>query len=129
MNATPASSNDALDATAAAVMGVLRGLRLPLHDEKRLQEAMAEALEEAAIEHTTEALLGPGERVDFLTPDGLAIECKLQARKRAIYHQLCRYARHSSVSGLLLVTNTAMGLPPAIEGKPVFYCSLGGSWL
>ena len=36
-----------------------------------------------------------------------------------------RYARHDGISSLILVTGTALGLPPAIDAKPLYYVSLG----
>jgi hypothetical protein len=45
--------------------------------------------------------------------------------KRAIYRQLERYAAQPQIAALILVTGTAMGLPAAIGGKPVFIVSTG----
>ena len=104
-------------------------LRLPLDDEKRLQASLAEALDEAGLPYAREYPLSSSDRVDFLLDDGVAVECKLRAGKRQIYRQLRRYASSPEVGSLLLVTNTAMGLPETIEGKPAFYCSLGSAWL
>lgn len=104
-------------------------LRLPLHDEKQLQSELAEWLERRGFQFDREYRLGAGDIVDFLLEDGLAVECKLKGGKRNIYRQLRRYAQHSRVRAILLVTNTAMGLPEEIEGKPAYYCSLGAAWL
>lgn len=112
-----------------AIIEIASENRLPLDDEKRMQSALGVALHEGGISAQPEHELSPGNVVDFMTSTGVAVECKLRARKRDIYRQLQRYARHSEVVALVLVTNTAMGLPRSIESKPVYYCSLGAAWL
>lgn len=70
------------------------------------------------------------DRPDFLVDGRYVVECKIQrAGKAAAYRQLKRYAAYPQVEALILCTNTAMGLPPVIEGKPAFLVSLGRAWL
>ena len=104
-------------------------LRLSLADEKQLQAQLGQALAASGIDHTPEYRLGETDRVDFFLPSGLGIECKLRGGKSSIYRQLRRYAGSPKIKALLLITNTAMGLPESISGKPVYYCSLGSAWL
>jgi hypothetical protein len=103
--------------------------RIDLSDEKAAQRQIAEVLTGRGIAFEREVALSPGDRPDFLLPDGLVIEVKLRARKMEIWRQLGRYAAHERVRALLLVSNTAMGLPEMIEGKPLKLLSLGRSWL
>lgn len=115
--------------TVERVASVVRSSRLPLHDEKALQAALADRLNEAGIAHDRERHLSPVHVVDFLV-DGVAVECKLRgASKRAIYRQVRRYADSDEVRAVLLVTNTAMGLPAEIKGCPTYVVSLGEAWL
>lgn len=108
--------------------------RLPLHDEKATQGALESLLLERNIAFEREKRLGAGDRVDFfVAPDssggGIAVELKLRAPRRGIYKQLKRYAGYPAVRALVLVTATAMGLPPEIQGKPSYYVSLGRAWM
>lgn len=121
--------NNSTPEAVSQVLDLLAELRLPLEDEKRLQAELGEALESAGISFSREHELSPRDRVDFMLAGNVAVECKLRAGKRQIYRQLRRYAESPRVSALLLITNTAMGLPSTIEGKPTYYCSLGSAWL
>lgn len=118
-----------IDATVSAVIATIRAHQLPLCEESALHRVLADLLADAGLKVSCEHVLGPSERLDLMVEGGLAIECKLRGGRRNIYRQLQRYARHDEVQALLLVTNTAMGLPPEIDGKPVFYCGLGEAWL
>lgn len=124
----PNRSLKALQATQS-FLNALSGARLPLGDEKQLQAAIAEALDEVGIVYSREHTLGPGDCVDFLVDGKVAVECKLRASKRQIYRQLLRYADSADVECIVLVTNTAMGLPSEIKGTPAYYFSLGSAWL
>jgi hypothetical protein len=107
----------------AFVVAVLRQVRFRVSTEAALQASIEEAL--APFPFEREARLGPGERVDFLVDGSIGIEAKTRAAKRPIYMQLRRYARHETISALILVTGTAMGMPSEIDGKPVYYVSIG----
>lgn len=66
--------------------------------------------------------------IDFMVGP-VGIESKLRGGKMDIFRQLERYAAFPEIEALILVTNTAMGLPKEIGGKPTFYLSLGAGWL
>lgn len=111
------------------VILLLRAAAVDLSTEKRAQADVEEVFTRAGIAFEREVTLGPGDIVDFLT-GGVAIELKLKgARKKDVYRQLCRYARHSSVTALVLASNMSMGLPAEIEGKPAYFVKLGEAWL
>lgn len=118
-----------------ALLELLRMTRLPLGDEKAAQRELARVLSGVGIAARREVRLGPGEIADFLIESGplagTLLEVKLSSggSKREIYRQLLRYAGHSQVETLVLVTNKAMGLPGQIGGKPACYVSLGRAWL
>jgi hypothetical protein len=72
-----------------------------------------------------EAVIGERERIDFLVSGGIGIEAKLKQPARQIYRQLERYAACDAITGLILISGTAMGCPDSINGKPVYFVSLG----
>jgi len=116
--------------TAETIVRVVRSYRLDLSDEKRMQAELAEAFAAEGIACEREVRLTAADIPDFLTPDGVAVECKLRGQgKKAIFRQMGRYCAHERVRALVLVTNVAMGLPPVILGKPVYYATLSRGWL
>ena len=113
----------------ASILRLLRTARIDLSNEKRAQDDIAAVLTQAGIPFEREVRLSPTDIVDFLS-DGLAIEVKLPgARKKAVYRQLCRYARHPPVTSLVLASSLSMGLPAQIEGKDAYFVKLGEGWL
>lgn len=109
---------------AAALVALLRRTRMRMGTEAALQLSIGEALTSAGFDHEREVRLSAADRIDFMVGT-IGIEAKVRYAKRAIYRQLERYAAHDGISALVLITGTAMGLPPSIGGKPVFYVSLG----
>ena len=104
--------------------------RLDLSDEKSLQAQLADVFSSNGIEFEREKVLSPRDIPDFMVSGGIVIECKLRgARKMDVYKQLCRYAEHASVRSLVLASNLSLGLPPEINGKPVFCASFSKGWL
>lgn len=112
-----------------AVIRIIRARPFVLSDEKRVQADIGLALDEAGIAYEREVALSGRDIVDFMFPEGIAMEIKLSMAKRAIYRQCERYCEHSSVKGLILVSATAMGFPEEIKGKPCWVASLGAGWL
>ncbi|WP_163059466.1 hypothetical protein [Acidithiobacillus ferrooxidans] len=109
---------------------LIESARLDLSDEKRLQADLAAVLTGAGIQFTRERVLSERDTPDFLTDDGMVIECKLRpAQKTAVYRQLQRYASHTEVAGIILATNLSMTLPETINGKPAYMASLSKGWL
>lgn len=118
--------------TAADVRRVIDTTPLPLANEKRFQAALADALNERGISAKREVTLSRGNIVDITLGQGIILECKIKAgrvSKRAVYRQLVRYARHPDVTGIILVSGLAMGLPETIEGRPAIVLRPGGAWL
>ncbi|HZZ20079.1 MAG TPA: hypothetical protein VFE25_11945 [Opitutaceae bacterium] len=111
------------------IISLLRAAKIDLSDEKRAQDDIADVLTQAGISFGREVRLSAADIVDFAA-GGLVIEVKLHgARKKKVYRQLCRYARHPSVSALMLASSLSMGLPAVIEGKDVYFVKLGEGWL
>ncbi|WP_316234641.1 hypothetical protein [Bradyrhizobium sp. SZCCHNR1020] len=111
------------------IIALIESARLPLADEKILQAELARLFDGAGIVYRREVRLSAADIVDFMIADGLAIEIKIKGQRRAIYKQLERYCAHAHVGEIVLATNVAMGLPDAINGKPVGLARLGRGWL
>lgn len=121
---------------SAHIIDLLERNRLPLADEKQLQERMADVLVADGLYIRREYPLGDGDIVDFLVLSndilplrGVAIEVKIKGARRAIFKQLERYVRHEAVEEIILATNVPMGLPERIGGKAASIASLGRGWL
>lgn len=115
--------------TVDAILAALRGRCLPLANEKNLQADMADVFKEAGLVLEREVRVGPREIIDFLGA-GVGIEVKIKgSSKREIYRQLERYAQSDRIEQLVLVTNVPMGMPPEINGKPVYVHNLALAWL
>jgi hypothetical protein len=115
---------------AQRIAGVLQRSQLRISTEAALQTSIRDALHAAGIDAAREMRLGPKDRPDFLSLDPVenetvVIEAKARYGRKAIYRQLVRYAEHDCVRAIVLVTGTAMGMPPAINGKPVYVVSIG----
>jgi hypothetical protein len=111
------------------VIDLIRAARIDLSNEKSAQADVEQLLTQAGIAFEREVRLTEEDIVDFLVQD-VGIELKLRgARKKEVYRQLCRYARHPRVGSLLLASNLSMGLPAQIEGKDAYFVKLGEAWL
>ena len=111
------------------LIGLIRSARIDLSTEKRAQADVEQILTQAGIEFDREFPLTESDIIDFMVED-IGIELKLKgARKKEVYRQLCRYAGHPRVGGLLLASNLSMGLPGQIEGKDAYFVRLGEAWL
>jgi hypothetical protein len=103
----------------------LRARRYRVGQESLLQLDIETALQNLDVPFEREARLAPGERIDFLVAGAIGIEAKTRCPPRSIFRQLERYAAHDAITSLILITGTALGLPQAIKGKPLFYVSTG----
>ena len=111
------------------LIDLLRSARLDLSNEKRAQADVEVVLMRSGISFEREVRLTDADIVDFMV-GGIAIEIKLRgAKKKEVYRQLCRYARHERVESLLLASNMSMGLPAVIDGKDAYFVKLGEAWL
>ena len=115
--------------SAADVVRFLSTRRFSLSDEKALQVEMFAALVAGGFDAKREVTLGVGDIIDFTIDGHIGIEVKIKGAKRAIFHQVERYAAHDSIHELILASNVAMGFPPSINGKPTYFLHLGRAWL
>lgn len=120
-----------IDPVAEAVRTVRHALqrtRVPLHDEKATQAAIADALTSAGVAHEREVRLSDADIVDFMVGP-VAIEVKIKGPRMDMFRQLERYAKHDQVRALVLATAKSIRLPDQINGKPAGVVSLGAAWL
>lgn len=99
---------------------VLSSVRLRTATEAALQQDVERILIEEAIDYDREADLGECGRIEFLTSQGIGIECKTDGGPSAVLEQLLRYADSDKIKGLILVTrkHTHRMVPGELRGKP-----------
>lgn len=115
----------------AVICAALQAGRFDLHDEKECQAQVATwlATRLPGANILREHRLSPADIPDFFIK-GVVVEVKMNAsRAPAIVRQLARYAGHSDVTAIVLLSNRAVVLPAEIEGKPLHVVSLGRAWL
>lgn len=114
---------------SARIIELLTTHRLPLADERLLQQAIGDVFEVGALDFEREVRLAPGDIIDFMVEGSVAVEVKIKGSRRAIYRQLERYCGHDAVASIVLATNVPMALPLEINGKPTAIAALGRGWL
>lgn len=117
--------------TAIDIVRLLERHQFDLSTEKHLQSGVEEALSTAGFAFEREKRLSDRDIPDFLVVGGVVVECKMRnkARKIDVFKQIERYASHVDVSAIVLASNMVMGLPPEINGKPVYAASLSRGWI
>ena len=113
----------------ADVARVLERGRYRVSTEALLQADIAHVLEAAGLPFGREVRLSKSDRIDFVVAESIGIEAKTRCNKRSIWRQIERYATHESISALILITGTPVGLPPEVNGKPLYFVSLGRTFL
>lgn len=99
--------------------------------EYDLQNQIADVLNNASINFKKEYKLGPRNRVDFITVNGIAIEIKKgKPNRRKLYEQAERYMAFPEVKAMILVVETSIrdSLPSNINGKPCTIFGLQKLW-
>jgi hypothetical protein len=97
--------------------------------EYKLHEIIARELTNEGISFQREVPLGPRNRIDFLTSNGIGIEAKKgKPNEQQVFNQLERYSQFESVTGLILLIERYMDLPEEINGKPVRSIGLRKLW-
>jgi hypothetical protein len=89
--------------------------RLPVTDERKLQNAIEKALLDRGVTFSREYPIGTGSRIDFMIHPGMGInigiEVKIKGSASEIRRQIDRYARSERCYMIILVTNKAIELP------------------
>lgn len=109
------------------IIALIGRSRLPMSDEKVLQQAIEILLGSQGIAFTREAVVAGGV-IDFLAGD-VGIEVKIAGPAREVLRQLTRYAEEPRIAHLVLVAAFPCALPPIIGGKRCTIVDLGRAWL
>lgn len=115
----------------SSILGTLRSLHLhPQGLEYEIQDRIAESLTIHGVSFRREYRLGSRNRVDFLCPDGIAIEVKKgKPASAALTAQAERYAAFEVISTIILVVERCVfDAPETVNGKPVHYIALAKNW-
>ena len=114
---------------ADAVLAALKAMRPPFAPyEYDIHQMVGDCLREAGLDHTHEARIGAGSRIDYLVGT-VGIEIKKGKPKPALLlGQLARYAACESVESLVVITQRSMRLPDSIGGKPLRHIVLSQLW-
>lgn len=110
------------------LLQLLKGQRFQLHNEKALQAEIEALLIRNQVQHHREYYLSKGSIIDFLV-EGTGIEVKISGSAISIFRQLERYCEFDDITGIILLTNKAMGIPSSINNKPAILINLGKAWL
>lgn len=114
------------------ILNALKHLRVGvILDEYFLQEQIAKVLSEHGITYFKEHVLGPRNRVDFLTSSGIAIEVKKGKPNRTnLIWQINRYAQFDEVKEIVIVVETSISSPitRTDNGKPCNIIGLRKLW-
>ena len=113
--------------TIAELVHLLTSHRFRWSHEEELQVGIAQVLTAAGIEHQREAVLAGAGRIDFLLPDGIGLEVKVDGAPAEVARQVLAYARHPEITALIVVTaraGTARLLPASSHGKAIHVVSL-----
>ena len=116
--------------TARDLQYLFTGYKLRCETEATLQAAIARCLEENHVAFKREVRLTDQDRVDFMV-GGTAIEVKIDGGLSELTRQVHRYAQHSDVAEILVITTKAKhaGLPRLINNKPLRLWWIGGQTL
>jgi hypothetical protein len=102
-------------------LDALKRYRLSFVDEEELQFGVETMLDEEGIPFERETALAPRDRPDFLLGP-VAVECKTAGSSLEVLRQLQRYASHSRIERLILLTTRsvhALELPAFVLKKPL----------
>lgn len=100
------------------------------NSEKELQEGLAAVFDKSSLQYEREYRLGSKSIVDFMFPDGLAVEVKIKGTRNALIRQLYRYTDFDEVTAILLITTKAtfLTMPDEMGGKPIYGRRINGGF-
>ncbi|MBF6043316.1 hypothetical protein P5706_35835 [Pseudomonas sp. ChxA] len=106
--------------------------RVAMKDEKVAQAQMETLLLGAGFDIKREHRLSAQDIPDFLISESgfsIVLEMKTRCQRMKILRQLERYSKHQSVDGIILLSATAIAIPPQISDTPAIFASMGRGWL
>lgn len=127
----PTDAPQNVEAVIAAISAALQSYSYRFGREVDLHEGIAHALESHALPYQREYIAGPHDRFDFLVDGQVVIEAKIKGAMSGALIQCKRYAEHSDVAAVILVTTKQWGRTAdsslMVRGKPVRVIKLRGA--
>lgn len=112
--------------TVEAVIKAMSRWQYDLATEAAMHRSLAGALDVSSVKYQREVNLTDEDRIDFYLPKHkIGIEVKLSCSSRQIYRQIQRYAESEKIDAIILLSNTAVGLPKEINGASVYVVHAG----
>ena len=110
--------------SVAELMRVLSASRIGYRSELLMQSDVAKVLAASGVEYANEVVLSARDRIDFVCLGNVGLECKVSGSFSSVASQLIRYAEHSAIESLILVTSRASHRKFASQthllGKPFY---------
>ena len=104
----------------------LQATKFNFSNEIELHLGIAQLLDSLNIHYQTEVVMTPEDRIDFLLPEKVGIEVKVDGSTAEVTRQLWRYAQQEAIAQLILVTTRSKHLSiqgPILE-KPLYIVHL-----
>lgn len=119
---------------ADTIAALLSSYRFVIDNEAELQASVERALRVEGVTFVREAVVGRGDRIDFLCDGGVGLELKIKGAPTEVLRQLQRYAASDSVSELVLVTtrvqhHAMLASQRTVCGKPLRIVRVAGGLL
>jgi hypothetical protein len=102
------------------LLEILSSFRFQYSSEDELQRGISKALDMKRVSCLREHRLDAKDRPDFFV-DGICLECKIDGSTQSLLRQVQRYALHTEVLGVIVITNRTRHLSVGgnLNGKPV----------
>jgi hypothetical protein len=113
---------------AFEIVSLLAKARLPLSDEKILQNEIEKLIKATGYDYGREIKMVIG-TIDFVVGEGVGIEVKIGGQKRKIWRQIGGYLEDPRIEHLIVAASTPLAFPQHSSGKPITVVSLAGAWL
>ena len=123
-------STDDIEGAVKDLLSILARLSIGFtHSEYEIQAMLADLLTEHGINHQKEYRLGPRNRIDFYTDQGIGIEVKRgRPNKAQLLRQLERYTSFKEIRAVVLVLDRNVNIPSEIKGKSCIVFGLNRLW-
>lgn len=124
--------DSALRSAMSKIVRFCSSQRVAMKDEKLAQAQMGTLLLGAGFAIEREHRLSAQDIPDFLISESgfsIVLEMKTRCQRMKIFRQLERYSMHENVDGIILLSATAIAIPPLIGVTPALFASMGRGWL
>lgn len=114
-----------------AICDLLSRFKYSCHTEKSLQDGIEAVFIAREVEFKRELHISKKDRPDFIMPNGIAIEVKIQGTLSQFLRQASRYLLDEKITELILVgtPHWINSVPPLLHNKSISKLRLLGSML